>query len=162
MYTTVRYGSNTELDPGAGVLIENSEGNSDIFIIKTDDSGELVWARLMNSSSSGESTYGIAVSESGFIMLTGSLQSTIDFDLSSGVFELTAVGQSDVFIQKLAQNSVGIENANISQDISVFPNPSNGLFRVYRKTLVKHFVSNYWHPPKRGENNTLFGGVIVN
>ncbi|MGZ4117757.1 MAG: T9SS type A sorting domain-containing protein, partial [Bacteroidia bacterium] len=58
---------------------------------------------------------------------------TTDFDPGSGTADLTSVGSSnDIFIQKLNQANVATsitENA-AENNISIYPNPTNGLFSI--------------------------------
>ena len=72
----------------------------DIFIQKLDTQGNFLWAKFFggNNSEEGKS---IVIDEGGNIYTTGYFSDTVDFDPGTGVVNLSAVGGSDAFIQKL-------------------------------------------------------------
>ena len=63
----------------------------------------LEWANSMGGSMDDE-VYSIATDASGNVYTTGYFKDTVDFDPSSGVFNLISNGLSDIFIQKLDAN----------------------------------------------------------
>lgn len=97
VYTTGAFAGTVDFDPGSGVFNLISAGGSGIFISKLDGSGNFVWAKAIGGS------YGQAIAMDGLgnVYTTGRFQGTGDFDPGVGVFNLTAVGVSDVFISKL-------------------------------------------------------------
>jgi len=103
VYTTGGFYSTTvvDFDPGTGVFyLGASNGVYDIFIQKLDASGNFVWAK---QTGGGSSEYGnsITTDASGNVYTTGYFYNTVDFDPSSGIFNLTSNGSTDIFIQKL-------------------------------------------------------------
>jgi len=92
-----------DFDPGAALLNLTSNGEYDIFVVKLDSSGTCIWAK----SSGGiddDLGYSVAVDDSGNVYTTGYFQATVDFDPGTPVFNLTAAGGYEVFIQKLDIN----------------------------------------------------------
>jgi hypothetical protein len=89
-----------DFDPGPGIFYMSAEGESDVFVLKMDRNGNLVWARSMGGE--GEDIgRAIALDPAGNIVLTGYFTETMDFDPGSGTYNLTAVDHEDVFVAKL-------------------------------------------------------------
>jgi hypothetical protein len=100
IYTTGGFQGKVDFDPGPGTFYLSAVNYNDIFVSKVDASGNFVWAKQMGGTS-GESGSSIAVDGSGNLIITGSFPGTIDFDPGPGIFNLTAVGNVDIFICKL-------------------------------------------------------------
>ena len=100
IYTTGRFQSTFDFDPGAGTTNLTSAGGSDVFISKLDPLGNLLWAKGFGGSSSDVGT-SIAVDSSGNVYTTGYFYETVDFDPGAGTTNLTSAGQADVFVSKL-------------------------------------------------------------
>jgi len=78
---------------GSTSLISN--GGMDIYVAKLDANGNWLWAQ--RAGGTGEDIgYGIAIDNTGSICITGSFMGTAIF----GLFPLTSVGGSDVFVAK--------------------------------------------------------------
>jgi len=102
VYTTGRFVGTVDFNPGPGVYNLTSAGSQDIFIQKLNTSGNLVWANSVGSTG-GDWGFSVAVDASGNVHTTGLFTSTVDFDPGVGIYNLTSVGNSDIFIQKLGQ-----------------------------------------------------------
>ncbi len=101
VYTTGIFKGTADFDPGSGVFnIVSSVGSDNIFISKLDASGNFSWAKAIVGSplSAGQS---IALDGLGNVYLTGYFRGTSDFDPGLPVYNLTASGLDDVFIEKL-------------------------------------------------------------
>ena len=98
VYTTGNFTGTADFDPGLGIFNLTASTGA-IFVSKLDASGAFLWAKNMG----GISDYAtpIAVDANGNAYTTGSLLGTGDFDPGPGIFDLTAVGNFDVFISKL-------------------------------------------------------------
>ncbi len=82
------------------VALPTSAGGADVFIVKYNESGNVIWAKKA-SGVNDESGYGIATDDNNNIYVTGSFRSTkIDFDQIT----LTTSGFDDLFIAKLDSN----------------------------------------------------------
>ena len=101
VYTTGYFSSSpADFDPGPGVFNLIPAGFDDIFISKLDASGNFVWAKQIGGA--GEDFgYSIAVDGSGNVYTTGFFAATVDFDPGAGVFNLSSVGGTDIFVLKL-------------------------------------------------------------
>lgn len=100
IYTTGSFYGEVDFDPGVGVYSLASTGSSDVFVHKMDASGNFLWVKSFGGASFdvGRS---IMVDASGNLYTTGHFSSTADFNPGSGVYNLTSVGSSDVFVHKM-------------------------------------------------------------
>lgn len=96
------FAGSVDFDPNVGVSNLTSTGGIDIFVVKLNSLGNLIWAKKM-AGASNERGRAIACDANGNIYTTGTLTSPspCDFDPGVGVFNLTSNGADDVFISKL-------------------------------------------------------------
>lgn len=105
IYTAGRFFGTVDFDPGAGVtnLVANGAG-SDVFITKTDVSGNLVWAKRIGGSDQDQA-YALKLDASGNVYIAGYFAFVCDFDPGAGVHNLGATNLSyQSFILKLDTN----------------------------------------------------------
>jgi gliding motility-associated-like protein len=128
IYVSGGFSAVADFDPNGGVFNLTSQGGADIFFTKLDSTGSILWAKSIGSigEDSGNS---ITVSEFGNVFLTGAFEGSIDFDPSSGVFNLLSQGLKDVFVSKfdnsgnlLWAKSMGGIGEDIANSISVDDN----------------------------------------
>ena len=101
VYTTGVFQGTSDFDPGNAVVNLSSAGGNDIFVSKLDASGNYVWAKTWGGTGDDNGN-GISVDASGNIYTTGSFKNTVDFDPNSGVVNLAAIGNDDIFLSKLS------------------------------------------------------------
>ncbi len=89
-----------DLDPGPGTSIAIANGLTDIFILKLDSNGNLVWVKTVGGPIS-ERPENMVIDDAGNVHITGSYHGTVDFDPGPGVFNLTAGLYNDIFVYKL-------------------------------------------------------------
>jgi hypothetical protein len=77
-----------------------SSGISDGFVAKLDTSGSYTWFHTFNETEY-VAAYSVEIDTADNVYTTGSLKGTVDFDPGVGVYNLTAAGESDIFISKL-------------------------------------------------------------
>jgi hypothetical protein len=104
VYVVGNFYGTADFDPGAGVSNLVSNGVADVFVVKLNSSGDLLWARGVGGLGL-DSANEAALDASGNIYVTGSFVQTVDFDPGAGVSNLTSAGNNDVFITKF--NSAG-------------------------------------------------------
>jgi arginine repressor len=95
-----------DFDPGPGVKNLTSFGgslNADIFILKLDNKGSLVWVRSMGGKDT-DLAKSCIVDDKGNIYTVGYFSDTVDFDPNAGNVIIPAIGDADMFIQKLDAN----------------------------------------------------------
>jgi uncharacterized protein (AIM24 family) len=119
-----------------------SNGSSDVFIEKLDSSGGFVWAKSFGSFSFDDG-YSVTVDNFGNVFTTGSFKVTVDFDPSTNVFELSANGNTDVFVQKMNQPSVSIDEMDVFNSILIFPNPNQGVVNIDLGVLLDCTIKIY-------------------
>jgi len=89
-----------DFDPGPAVYNFSSNGSLDIYISKLTNTGDLIWAKQLGGVGT-EYTGGIAVDKASNVYVIGSFPNTVDFDPGVSVYNLSSVGQSDIFISKI-------------------------------------------------------------
>lgn len=98
--------SNTiDMDFGPGILNKTVVGVSDIFVQRTDSSGNLVWVYTVGGTQT-DKVIDVAFDENGDVYATGNFTTTVDFDNGAGVENRTATGLSDIFLVKLSSSGV--------------------------------------------------------
>ncbi len=101
------------IDINPGPVVQNlvTAGYVDAFIAKFNGSdGTLIWGESIGGLDF-ESIYGIAVSATGSIWLTGTFVATTDFNPGIEVYNLTTAGTNDIFKLNLANDGtfIGVE-----------------------------------------------------
>src|SRR6185369_17249627 len=88
IYTTGSFEGEADFDPGPKTLLLRPIGDDDIFILKLDTLGNLVWAKNMGGIY--DSGYGLsmALDSSNDIYTTGFFDGQMDFDPGGGKFNL--------------------------------------------------------------------------
>jgi len=101
--TTGYFSVSGDFDPGPGNFIFNAPGGAENgFVSNLDSFGNFVWAKQFIGPFGGSSyPSSIAIDASGSLLTTGRFVGTADFDPGTGTFNLSPVGNSDVFISKL-------------------------------------------------------------
>ncbi|MCI1267289.1 MAG: SBBP repeat-containing protein [Saprospiraceae bacterium] len=99
VYTTGYFSGTVDFDPGPGVVQWSSSGDRDIFILKTDKFGNLLWVNTFGGTSL-DVPYSIALDNSGYFCVSGLFSETVDFDPGPNKMELVAEKYWDVFVAK--------------------------------------------------------------
>ncbi|MBA3662922.1 MAG: SBBP repeat-containing protein [Bacteroidetes bacterium] len=101
VYVTGYFSDTVDFDPGVGVcnLIADAY---DIFILKLNASGNLIWAKQFNGPYS-EGGNAVVVDAKNNIYVTGYFQGTVDFDPGNAVYNLNSswANSADIFVCKL-------------------------------------------------------------
>lgn len=109
--------------------------NCDIFVMKADDSGNILWIEHSSTVNSPQSGYtnDIIVNSAGEILITGAMNGTHSF----GAYTLS---QSSMYTDLLiAKIGLGITTNTVSpktiqlKEFNVFPNPGQGMFQISYK-----------------------------
>jgi hypothetical protein len=108
-----------DFDPSEGDHFLQSNGDWDAFIAKYDSLGNLLVA--FNIGGAGAEIAKIVLDHDNNIILAGTFQETVDFDIGNGVHEITAVSFSEIFIAKYTPTldltfvkSIGAQDLDLS------------------------------------------------
>ncbi|RMD57592.1 sortase, partial [Candidatus Parcubacteria bacterium] len=100
LYATGFFNGTADFDPGAGTLNLISQGGRDVFVVKLDNNGSLIWAKSFGGTADDQGM-GVVVDGNGNVYSVGGFHNTVDFDPGAGIFNLTSAGDYDAFISKL-------------------------------------------------------------
>jgi hypothetical protein len=104
IYTTGHFLGITDFNPDRKLKYQLTPvGEYDIFYQKLNANGSFVWAKQVGSPGI-EYSYALNYNASGFLYSTGQFYATTDFNPGPGTFNLTPVGQCDLFVLKLDLN----------------------------------------------------------
>ena len=103
VYVTGYHYGTTDLDPGPSQLLTGPNGTNfgDIFLMKLDQDGNLLWANSYNDG------WGVEIQFDSLnnVYLTGFIKNITDFDPSSNNYILNNTGTDEVFILKINPNN---------------------------------------------------------
>jgi len=98
------FAGTVDFDPGPGTENRTAVANQDVYILKLDSSGNLVWVSVFGGNGfayGSEEGRSISVDNAGNVYTTGHFSETVDFDPGAGTQNLTSVGNLDVYVSKL-------------------------------------------------------------
>lgn len=95
-----QFQSTVDFNPNSGVFNLTSNGNFDLFILKLNSDGNLIWVKSIGGSST-DVIYSIRTDIYNNIFATGTYRNTVDFDPNAGISNLTSNGNSDIYVLKL-------------------------------------------------------------
>jgi hypothetical protein len=105
LYCTGAFQGTVDFDPGLGAVNLSSNGQIDVFVMKLNNTGSLIWAKQIGGLG-GESAKSLSIDLAGDLYINGYFDNRLDFDPSNGVFELSALGNIDMFLFKLSKNGI--------------------------------------------------------
>ena len=126
VYTTGFFYDDLDVDPSSNInnLYASSGVGRQTYVSKLDKLGNYVWAKKI-AGSQNDVGYSIATDVSGNVLVTGFFEGNGDFDPSSGIYNLTSIGNKDVFISKLDSlgnllwaHSIGSQGYDLANIIS--------------------------------------------
>jgi len=110
IYATGYYRTTVDFDPNEGTVELTAAWDYDIFVVKLDSSGNLVWAKSVGSYGNLDRSHGIAVDSSGNVHVAGrfrAIHNWSDFDPGDDTVPLPYAGENssnganNMFILKL-------------------------------------------------------------
>jgi hypothetical protein len=93
-----------DFNPGAGTFNLSSGGDEDGFVQKLDSMGNFVWAIQLGGTSDNDMANEVVTDAAGNVYVTGSFESTVDFDPGPGVYNLTTNAEPEIFVVKYSSN----------------------------------------------------------
>lgn len=100
VYILGYFSGTSDFDPSISSYTMTSAGLGDVFVSKLNSSGTFIFAKSFGGSDNDIGN-ALDIDPSGNIYITGNYNSTADFDPGTTVYNLTALGVSDIFISKL-------------------------------------------------------------
>lgn len=141
VYSVGFFINTADLDPGTGTQMAVSNGNQDIFIIKQDNAGNLIWAKNVGGTGY-DIPYSLDLDASGNIFVTGEFANTVDFNPGIGINNLSCNGDNDIFVLKLDNSgnyvwaqSYGDASTDIGQILKVDKVGNVIVYGVFRGTV---------------------------
>jgi hypothetical protein len=118
--------SNTaDFDPSSSTANLSPNGRNDAFIAEYNTNGAYQWAKTIGGNGN-EYVYGMELSNTDFIYLTGTFESTADFDPSSSTASLSSNGREDIYFAKYDWNgnyvwakSIGTSSKEVSNAMAL-------------------------------------------
>lgn len=105
IYLTGAFTGSMDIDPDPGsVQSLSSNGSFDVFVIKLNSQGQLLWGHSFGAGSILDQGFDIDVDAAGNVYATGVFESTVDFDPGSSTSNTTSNGFTDAFLLKLDSN----------------------------------------------------------
>jgi len=98
------FSGDTDFDPGENTQILSSNGFSDIFVLKLNQEGQLIWVNSYGSTYL-DVAHSLAIDMNGNVFITGYFTEAIDFNPGPDSYILTPIGVKNSFVLKL--NSEG-------------------------------------------------------
>ena len=109
IYVTGHYEQTVDFDPSlAGVDNHTSNGGRDIFLVKFDLDGNLIWAETWGGMGIWDEGHGVGTLSTGDIIITGIYSDTVDFDPGVGNDPRTSNGDDDVFLSRFTPGGVNV------------------------------------------------------
>lgn len=129
IYSTGIFYGDVDFDPGNNEFSISSKGGNDVFVQKLDAFGNFVWATSFGGSSNDDG-YSIVTDQINYIYVGGTFKDEVDFGLNSVPVLKTSIGAEDGFCVKIKEPGTSV-NEQMESDMTIFPNPTTGLFYVH-------------------------------
>ncbi|MFY7738970.1 MAG: T9SS type A sorting domain-containing protein [Flavobacterium sp.] len=108
----------------SGDKTENSRGLNDIWIVKLNNQGTILWDKTIGRSLDDSANDVIQTNDGGFVVAGTS------FSSMSGDKLENSRGNSDYWIIKLNPENLKINDSEKFSDIQIYPNPTNGFVSI--------------------------------
>jgi hypothetical protein len=109
---------------GSFNLSNTNFGAFNIFVVKYDPLGNVLWAKQAGGV---DNDYGNSISLDvyGYIFITGTYTSP---QMVFGTDTINNSGGYQMFLAKMGNNLIGLNDKILNTEIGIYPNPSNGIF----------------------------------
>lgn len=154
VFVTGYYISNS-ITFGTNVLTNAAVGYRDLFVVSYTSGGFAAWANTATGGTYDETANSIAVTASGNeVYVGGSFNSGV---ASFGAHNVFKGCGDDVFVAKLSGTSVGIKEVKSKEQLSLYPNPTNGKFVVEGEGQIIFYnvLGEEVHSEKISKNETI-------
>ena len=120
MYVAGSFEGTVDADPGPVVANHTSNGDEDVIVMKLDTYGNLIWSKSLGGSLD-DNPYAIEVDSAGNVYILGVYESAFDADPGVGVSNLTSVGETDLYVSRLAIPSDPAPTADVITPVTTGP-----------------------------------------
>jgi len=97
IYRTAKFDGSIDIDPDSTIYLLNGTG---YYLLKLDSGGHFMWVKQFTNITPFEMITGA----NGNLYYTGSFTNTADFDHDTSTYNITAIGNTDIFVSKLTEN----------------------------------------------------------
>ena len=104
LFVTGTFEGTVDFNPGNTTTNLSSSGSTDIFLVKLNFSGGLLFAKSIGGTGDDGAT-DVKIDANGNLLMNGYFSETVDFDPSNGTTNLSSLGFEDAFTLKL--NNLG-------------------------------------------------------
>jgi uncharacterized repeat protein (TIGR01451 family) len=102
IYASGEFTGSVDFDHGASTYFLKASGDQDLYLSKTDTSGNFIWAKNIGGYSENK-ILSLTLDNSGNVYFTGSFRDSVDFDPGTGISYLNAENDA-AFVSKLDSN----------------------------------------------------------
>lgn len=102
VYIVGEFADSVDFDPGLSTFYLYNNITS-TYIVKLNSAGNFIWAKQLSGYNNIQGTI-LKIDSNNNLILIGTFDSTIDFDPNIGVYNLSPIGSSDIYILNLDQN----------------------------------------------------------
>lgn len=157
VYTLGYFHSSADFDPGPGLQRKHAAYGRDIFVEKWDASGNFNWVVSFPGSFSA-TPKDLAVDGEYNVYITGTFGSTVDFDPTTAVNNMTATpAELDGFLVKITTTGGFVWSRQISGSASVYP-AAITLGENEHIYLTGHYYGTADFDPGPGTHNLISNG----
>lgn len=101
-YSLGSFQGTQDFDPGSSTLNLTALGVTDLFVLKEDPQGNLLWVKRIGGANSVVIGFDIGIDAANNVFITGRFEGTADFNPGSSTYNLSAAGFEDAFLCKLS------------------------------------------------------------
>jgi hypothetical protein len=102
IHVTGQFVGTVDFDPGITIYEMFAFGGlPDIFILKLDPEGDLLWARQIGGNNGGDVAHALTLDPIGNVYISGAFSGTVDLDPGPNTYFLSSIGTVDLFVAKL-------------------------------------------------------------
>ena len=112
IYGVGMFSGTIDIDPGTNVSNVTSNGQQDIFVVKYNSQGSLIWFKTIGGTD-WDTAIDVHFDNDGNLVIVGDYNLTVDFNPSASVINQTSLGIGDFFILKLDSNGNYIDSKSI-------------------------------------------------
>ncbi len=121
VYVTGYFETPIDADPSEAEVTLTTNGAQDVFLVKLDQNGDLIWAFNVGGSEQDLALSMDAIATGG-VVLAGHFNQTVDFDPGVSIEERTSNGQADAYVLRIGADGEFISVATFGgpQDVTAW------------------------------------------